>query len=406
MTRSRRKILFVAEAVTLAHVVRPLVMASSLNHDDYDVHIATASGFEFCYRNNDFPHWNINSISPERFMAALASGKPLYDFPTLKAYAEEELELFDKVNPDIVVGDFRLSLAVSAVTRKIPYVATVNAHWSPYSAFERFPVPDLPAVRLFGEKLVAAVFHRFQPVIFATHARPLNRLRKAYGLKPLGDLRCAYTWGDQTLYLDAPQLVPTRNLPPNHHYVGPAIWSPDTPLPEWWDNLESATPCVYVTLGSSGAIDLLPLVIEILGNMPVNVLLATAGRSKLLDVPGNVRCSDYLPGSDAAQRSALVVCNGGSATVYQALAKGVPVLGIASNMDQHLTMACVEQVGAGISVRSDAASPRLIEQKLQTLLADHRYLAAARQVQEWFEEYQLERRFPQFLDWFSGSDQH
>ena len=50
----------------------------------------------------------------------------------------------------------------------------------------------------------------------------------------------------------------------------------------------------------------------------------------------------------------MVICNGGSATVYQALAESrAPVLGIPSNMDQHLTMQCVEGAEAGLSLRTE-----------------------------------------------------
>ena len=48
-----------------------------------------------------------------------------------------------------------------------------------------------------------------------------------------------------------------------------------------------------------------------------------------------------------------MVCNGGSPTTNQALAKGVPVLGIAQNMDQFLNMQAVEAFGAGLLVRAD-----------------------------------------------------
>jgi UDP:flavonoid glycosyltransferase YjiC (YdhE family) len=40
----RKKILFVAEAVTLAHVGRPLALAQMLDRQRYDVHFACAPG--------------------------------------------------------------------------------------------------------------------------------------------------------------------------------------------------------------------------------------------------------------------------------------------------------------------------------------------------------------------------
>lgn len=65
-----------------------------------------------------------------------------------------------------------------------------------------------------------------------------------------------------------------------------------------------------------------------LADLPVTVIAATAGRNHLKNVPANAFVADYLPGEAAAARSAVVLCNGGSPTTQQALAAGVPVIGL------------------------------------------------------------------------------
>ena len=50
-----------------------------------------------------------NNSSP-RFTA----GRPVYDPKTLESYLAEDLALIHKVKPDVIVGDFRLTLAVKA----------------------------------------------------------------------------------------------------------------------------------------------------------------------------------------------------------------------------------------------------------------------------------------------------
>src|SRR5207244_2060828 len=123
----------------LAHVVRPLVLAQSLDPDKYEVHFACAEGFDFAFKGTNVTRWPIHSISSERFLKALADGARLYEADTLTRYVQDDLALLEKVRPDLVVGDFRLSLAVSAPVAKVPYAALVNAHWSPYSTLRRFP---------------------------------------------------------------------------------------------------------------------------------------------------------------------------------------------------------------------------------------------------------------------------
>ena len=129
----RQRILFFAEAVTLAHVTRPLVLARSLDPERYEVHFACAAGYDFLFKDGEFTRWSIDTISTERFLHALATGSRLYDYQTLTDYLEDDLRVLDAVSPDLVVGDFRLSLAVSAPLRKVPYAAIANAHWSPWA---------------------------------------------------------------------------------------------------------------------------------------------------------------------------------------------------------------------------------------------------------------------------------
>ena len=105
----RKKILFFAEAVTLAHVARPAALAAALDRE-YEVHFAHCPRYRPLLGDLQFTEHSIYSIEPAKFMEALAAGKPLYDLETLQAYAAEDLELIDRVKPDIVSARFaRLS---------------------------------------------------------------------------------------------------------------------------------------------------------------------------------------------------------------------------------------------------------------------------------------------------------
>jgi hypothetical protein len=75
-----------------------------------------------------------------------------------------------------------------------------------------------------------------------------------------------------------------------------------------------------------------------------------------------------LPGLDAARRSRLVICNGGSPTSQQALAAGVPIIGLATNLDQFLNMAAIESAGAGVVLRADRFSANMLRAHVRRLL--------------------------------------
>ena len=393
----RRKILFIAEAVTLAHVGRALTLAATLDRSQYDIHFACAEGYEFCFKDNDFTRWRITSISSQQFLSALAEGKPVYDEATLAGYVAEDQRLLKEVGPDLVVGDFRLSLSVSARLAGIPYVALINAYWSPYVML-RYTVPNIPLTARLPIPIANALFRMARPIAFGLHTVPLNRVRRKAGLPSLGfDLNRVYTDADYTLYADVPELFPPSELPANHRFIGPVLWSPPVPLPDWWDNFPAGRPLVYLTLGSSGQGELLPAALKALAGLPITVIAATAGKIALSEVPENAYVADFLPGEEAARRASLVICNGGSPTSQQALVAGVPVIGIASNLDQFLNMQGVTAAGAGALLRADRFDAAALARTVQAMLASQDAANAARRIAAIFGKYDAGAQFKLLL---------
>jgi UDP:flavonoid glycosyltransferase YjiC (YdhE family) len=383
----RKKILFFAEAVTLAHVARALALAQTLDPQRFDIHFACADGYDFCFKDSAFTRWPVKSIPSKQFLQALAAGKPVYDEATLTGYVDDDLRLLDAIRPDLVVGDFRLSLSVSARLAKVPYVSLTNTYWSPHFR-PRYNVPNIPLTKFLPIHVANALFRMARPLAFASHSLPLNRVRRRFGLPSLGlDVRRVYTDADYTLYMDVPELFPTDGLPANHSYLGPVIWSPPIAPPAWWDTLPEGRPIVYVTLGSSGQGQLLPLVLQALASLPVTVLAATAGNIKLDSIPANAFVADFLPGEAAARRASLVICNGGSPTSQQALAAGVPVLGIASNLDQFLNMHGVTEAKAGLLLRADRFQAARLRRAVTVLLDSPVASAAAARMAQAFQRY-------------------
>lgn len=392
-----------AEAVTLAHVARLAVLARSLDPRNYEVIFASANRYSALFRDFPFPIRPIQSISEEQFLGALAHGAPLHDLPTLRSYVAEDLTVLREVGPDVVVGDLRHSLAVSARLAQVPYVSLVNAYWSPY-ARQKFCVPDIPLVRVLGFRIANSLFQLARPFAFAAHCTPMNRLLRENGFPPVGrDLRRMYTDADRVIYPDVPEMVPTDSLPATHSYLGPILWSPSVDVPEWWSELPEDRPLIYVTLGSSGSVDLLARCLEAVAGQPVMAIVATVART-LGRIPPNVRIADFLPGIEAAKRASVVISNGGSPTSHQALAAGTPVLGLPANMDQHLSMFYTSATGAGEMLRSDRASARNIREYLQRLLSEPRYKTNAGRIQKAFASYDAPARFRAVLDGLRAQD--
>lgn len=394
MTRIRRRILFIGEAVTLAHVTRMVTLANSVAPEDFEVVFAADPRSHWIYRDTPYSVHGLSTLPTDTFVSRLAAGKPAYDLSTLTQYVEEDLKLLTHVHPDVVVGDFRLSLSVSARQLSVPYVNIVNAYWSPFARVVH-PLPDGRLFRLVGERIGEEIFNWFGPIVSRAHAAPLNRLREAHGLPRLApDVRTVYADGDRVLYPDIPQLVPTNELPEHHKFIGPVLWEPSIELPSWWSSLEKQVPIIYLSMGSSGAGELLPHLMRTLAKLPVQVVVSTAGQSPPHDLPQNCLTAQYLPGDIVSSRSAVVVSNGGSGACYQALKHGVPVLGICSNLDQLTNMRLIATAGAGEFLRPSQTTARVLTETVSRILEKESYRHAARRFAEHMAQWDLRKVFP------------
>lgn len=355
----KRRILFLAEAVSLAHVIRARDLALRLDVAQYDVALACDRRYRWVLDGTPLTWISLPCISRPQFERALARGTPIYALEDLLSYAEHDQRVMATWEAELVIGDFRLSLAASARKVGIPFINIVNAYWSPFARVP-YPAQSLGFTRVIGEAAAQWVWSRVRSHAFAWHAAPVNRLLRHYGLPSLrADLRYTYCEGDYTVYPDLPSLVPMGPLPRTHQFIGPVH---GTVKPGPLDDLASfqkQRPTVYVNLGSSGPTGVVGRFVAELSKTPVQVIVATAGREGFPNPSENVTVLQYADGARAVGLADLVVCNGGSLASYQALAQGRPVVGIPSNMDQSINAALLENARVGRTARSHDSAQRL-----------------------------------------------
>jgi UDP:flavonoid glycosyltransferase YjiC (YdhE family) len=252
----------VAEAVTLAHVARPLAALRNVDSARWQSIVASDPRVRHHFDGSNAEFRPLPSIDSGDFLRALQRGAPVYDTATLRRYVDADLALLRDTQPDLVIGDFRLSLSVSARVAGIPYATIASACLSPQYHPPAGPVPALTLPRSLPLPMAAALVRVARPIAFRRHAAPINRLRRAFGLPAIdGDVRHVYTDADYVLYTDVPELFPAAALPANQRFVGPALWEPATSAPWSWPGTADRRARVYITLGSSGAAELLPKII-------------------------------------------------------------------------------------------------------------------------------------------------
>ncbi len=372
------RLLLVSEAVTLAHSARMATLGIGLAQRGHEVVIAGAD--RIVRVEQDGVRWvELGCIGSARFTHALAVGSSPYSYTDIRGYVDADLKLLGAVQPALVIGDFRTSLSISARQSKLPFWTLTNAYWSP-RIDATLPMPVLPISKLLPLPLARALYGAGLRPALAMQCRPWNRARRARGLPSLGaNLKRLYTDADRVLFADVPELFPGQELPPDHHFLGAIAWSPRVALPPWWRDVPDAPPLIYLTLGSSGSGSVLKKMVTALQRDDISLIVATAGSAMRPPKSANVFGAPYLPGALAAERAAVVVCNGGSMGCQQALMAGKPVLGIASNMDQFLNMQAIESAGAGICIRADRVHAGAVRTAASELVSNPAYrLAAAR----------------------------
>lgn len=398
----KKKVLFVAEAVTWSQVVRLVVLARGLDPRTHEVHFASARFDERLFEGTRFRRWPLFSLAPEKVDAAIASGRRIYEQPVLARYAADELRLYEAIQPDLVVSDLRWSTAISAPAFGVPCASLIDAYWSRRSTRSGFPVPDHPIVRLLGVPMAEKYFPIALPKVLRHFVAPVNELRKKHGLSELGDLLDVITWGDRVLFPDDPSLTPLTSQAAHETFLGPVLWSPKVPLPAWWDEVGRDRPMVYATLGSSGAIDAVPPVLEALGTMDLDVVFSTASRVQPKDLPRNVRVVDLVAGDAAARKAAVVVCNGGASTGYQALAEGTPIVGIPSNLDAFLAATAMRDAGAGMMLRASTVTANQVRGAVERVMRDASYRKTAQRLATSFARHDPHARFRSAVDELTG----
>lgn len=399
----RRRVLFFGEAATLAHVARPVVLAGALDASRYEVELATGADFQWIVEQAGLRVRELDCIGTLAYLSAVQAGRPVFPYAVLQRYVRDDLRHIEAFRPELVVGDFRLSLAVSARLAGVPYLALSNAYWSPL-ARSCMDVPVHALTHLLGPRVVNRVFRMIAPLVLAQHSVPMHRLRRHHGMSSLGfDLKSVFTEGDVTIFADVPELVPTDPAPGGRYrYIGPVIWSPPGELPFALSADDGERPLAYIALGSSGDPSLLTRVVESLDGLDCRIALATSGAPAPSGLPPDAIVAKFLPGDVMASHAGIVICNGGSPGTHQALQQGTPVLGIPSNLDQLLNMQWVERSGAGLAVRADQVEVSRVRAAARRLLVDSRYATQARQVAAWFAAYPSGMRFEQVVQEMLG----
>ncbi len=368
------RVLVMGDSMSLAHVARAMVMARRLAGEGADIVFATGSAHLALARREGFDPCEMHCVPPARAYDAIRSGSHIFDMPTLVRYVKSDLALFQRVRPDLIVGDMRLSLNISAELAGLEYWSILSGYMTAFYAAPSRPPRTLPLNRLLGQRVSRLVFPTIKRMILRRFANSFRRLRSAWGMAPVRDIFDVMASPYRNLIADLPAYTPCASLPDHFDFVGPLPWEPNTPDPVWLDRIAPDRPTAYVTMGSTGDPSALRRILLSLRDSGWQVLttIGTHGSA-----PDGVFAADMARGSTLLRHSHVTVCHGGSGTVYQSVAHGVPVVGLPTFHDQETNMERVEALGWGAGLDPNRWRPADLHAALARVRTDECRAAVA-----------------------------
>lgn len=258
-------------------------------------------------------------------------------------------------------------------------LAAAEQWGGPWAAFCPYPLalrsadvppfgPGLPPAR---GPLGHARDRLLRPLVMGTIEKtmlpPLNNVRAAAGLAPLGEADELFRRPPLLLYLTAePFEYLRRDWPGNIVMVGPCAWEPPADPPPWLSAV--GEPIVLITTSSEFQNDhrLVDVALEALSDEPVH-LVATlpAGEGASRAAVGNAHVGRFIPHGPLLDLAVCAVTHGGMGATQKALAHGVPVCAVPFGRDQFEVARRVQAAGAGTRLPAARLRPDRLRAKVR-----------------------------------------
>jgi UDP:flavonoid glycosyltransferase YjiC (YdhE family) len=396
LRRKRLKVALFCDGGFLAHATRTLEVGRAIHRlFGYEVVFCSTGPYTRLLREAGFPVRPVYTEDREVTLR-LARRAGLVNFgwwrDVVEKSVESDMEAIRELAPDVVVGDMRLSLSTSAEALGVPCVGLTNAAWTSRFA-EPIHVPEGHlSERILGQRAAEAIFPHMKKMIVWYWARGFDRLRKRLGLKPLKNMY-QLVEGNITLLADLPEYFPIEETSrADFRYIGPILFRAALPRPIWLPRLDKTRPTLYFTMGSTGDTHFFNEAVRVFGGSRYQVMITTAGLPiEQLRRHDNVFVEELADGDSLMSVSHVAITHGGNGTVYQALAHGVPVLGIPTLFDQEINLQRVEALGAGLRLARRNYCTERLRQAVERVIGDPSFSRSARRLGQRMAQYDAPR---------------
>ncbi|HBY76359.1 MAG TPA: hypothetical protein DEG47_04980, partial [Cyanobacteria bacterium UBA11148] len=332
MTKTNRPILIFPSAIGQSHLTRLVLIALELQRRGAEIAFAFKEPNNQILQHYKFSVFPVSDAVVTDFSSNVFAA---YTPSLIEQCVKDELKVIETFKPDAIVGDFRLTAAISAQIAKIPYISVVDACMTDY--FDPVDIMIYKESRPLEHKIASVTGKAIQALQKRTLATPFRTVAQKYRLKNLTSLYDFLT-GDLTLIADSPEFCPLENLPDHFRYIGPLIWEGiEETVPDYLKKINPSKKLIYATTGNTGKEKFIQLVTDAFKNdINYEVILTTGAFIHPDAVPKfpNIHTAKFIPGSKIMQQSQAVIHCGGNGTTYQTLSQGLPAIVIPFNNEQ------------------------------------------------------------------------
>ncbi|UOM34321.1 glycosyltransferase [Acuticoccus sp. I52.16.1] len=400
MARQKR-ILLVAEPLRLSNAARLATLGRALHEAGYTVVLAADPACRKIVGDLPFRLIPLRpAMAREERKARWRALLPLFDVAMLEAYVREDIRLMRTVAPDLVIGDMRPSLPVSARSLGVRFAVIVDATFSAACALP-FELPQVPLLRELGRGPAQTLMDLLVPMGMFVHALPGNMTRLNHGIAGWhSDVRQSYTDADLVIYPNVPEIVPMNEIPPTHRFIGPVLWPshPHAPLPTWWDGLPPDRRIVWVNLSSFDEHSAAAAVLDGLEGAGVTIVASTTPDNPVVAGRIGVFAADTIRSSEMQRRASLVVTNADTTIIQQSLAAGTPVFVVPEPEESVAYAHAIAALGAGDLLHGSDPSAEAVRGAVLRILAEPAYAQAAQGVATMMARYHSGAAMVDFVD--------
>ncbi|MCP4650137.1 MAG: hypothetical protein GY853_08690 [PVC group bacterium] len=247
--------------------------------------------------------------------------------------------IIKKIKPDILIADTHMLAGLVGKKLDLPVVQIVRYASHPETKgiiWWKTPYPECIAPK------TAALFN---PLLTKLN---MSQISKAEELLK----------GDLYIVPSIPEIEPIMDKK-NLKYVGSLIFKREAEKnKDCLSFAERKRHLIYITIGGGaglvGSRNFFLTVIEALRNLDVNVIVSTAGKfivSELPDIPDNIKFFDWVPAQEIISKADLVIFHGGYGTMMETVSCGKPMIVVPFHSEQEGNGRRLEQLGCAVVLK-------------------------------------------------------